>query len=193
MKISYHPVASLLGFIFFSLAFSPLSAQETANSSDTVEPKLIPIEINYHSLEGLQYSLQGVPLTRYPEFEALVFPLRDWEATRLLKSSETSDSNSKIFDAIGFAGLVTGVVGLLTSPSNHQPPFWITAIGGGVLIDIGGIFQMEAQGAKFNCAQRYNRFARGEEQILPKGPENEKSLLNFDSSKTLPSSPAPKP
>lgn len=157
-----------------------LSAQDAANAFPSGEPKLRPIEIEYRTLGGLQYSIDGRLLTRYGDFEQLVSPLRDYESERLLKRSESSDLNSKIFGVAGFLGLVTGVVGLLTTPSNQQTPFWVTAIGGSVLVDIGGLFQSEAQTTKFNCVQRYNRFARGEEQVLPQGPSDDKSLLNFD-------------
>ncbi|SRR5579871_437701 len=170
--------------LIFAMTLCPefLSAQEKASdSAQSGEPKLKPVEVDYSTLGGLQYSIDGRLLERYEDFENLVFPLRDFESERLLKRSETSNINSKIFGWVGFAGFATGVVGLLTSPSNQQSPFWVSAIGGGVLIDIGGLFQSEAQTTKFNCVKRYNRFARGEEQVLPQEPADEKSLLNFGS------------
>src|SRR5581483_1764906 len=103
-------------------------------------------------------------------------------ATRLLKKSESSESNGKIFGTVGFLGLVTGLVGILKTSSSQQTPFLITAIGGAVSFDIGNLFQTEAQTSKFNSVQRYNRFARGEEQVLPQTPQDEKALLNFNSS-----------
>ncbi len=128
---------------------------------------------------GLQYSVDRRLLVHYQDFEELVLPLRDYETERLLKRSEVSDENSKIFGVLGLAGMATGLIGLLTSPSSQQTPFWVTAIGGAVAFDVGSLFQSEAQTAKFNCVQRYNRFALGEEQVLPPGPTDEKSLLNF--------------
>lgn len=167
----------------FLVFFFPglIAAQGNTDSPHSDELKLKSIEIEYHTLGGLQYSMDGRFLTRYQDFQDIVLPLRDYETERLLKRSETSEVQSQIFGVAGFVGLVTGVAGLLTSSSNQQAPFWVTAIGGGILIDIGGLFQTEAQTTKFNCIQRYNRFARGEEQILPKGPVDEKSLLNFGS------------
>ncbi len=187
MKNLRSPTVTMpLLFLMFSFP-RLISAQESADSSHLSEPKLKPIEIEYHTLGGLQYSLDGRLLTRYQDLRNIVLPLGDYESERLLKRSESSDVNSQIFGTVGFVSFVTGVAGLLTSGSRQQTPFWVTAIGGGVLIDVGSLFQSEAQTTKFTCVQRYNRFARGEEQILPKGPTDEKSLLNFgseDDSKT---------
>lgn len=165
----------LLFFVFPCLLF----AQTTSVATTAGSSKMKPIEVEYHTVGGLQYSVDGRFLSRYEDLKELISPVRDYELNRLLKRSESSDLNSKVFGLAGFAGLATGVVGLLTSPSNQQTPFWLTAIGGGVLIDIGGLFQSEAQTTKFNCVQRYNRFARGEEQVLPQTPADEKQLLDF--------------
>ncbi len=129
-------------------------------------------------------------MSSYKEFEDLIYPLNDFEASRLLKSSESSKDNSSIFGLSGLTGLVVGVVGLLTTPSNEQTPFWITAISGGVLWDISGLLGSESEASKFNCVQRYNRFADGKEQILPKVSQDEKSLLPASSTAT-PSSVSP--
>jgi hypothetical protein len=128
-------------------------------------------------LGGMQYSLDGSSLDSYREFEDIIAPLGDYEATRLLKSSESSKDLSRIFGWPGFAALAVGVTGLLTAPSNEQTGFWITAIAGGISMDIGAFLGVDAESAKFNCVQRYNRFAYGKEQILPKAPQDEKTLL----------------
>lgn len=171
-------------FSFFSGALPALAALLLpgllwAQSAAPNDLKLKPVEIEYHTIGGLQYAVDGRLLIRYQDFEELISPVRDYELTRLLKRSESSDLNSKIFGVAGFVGLATGMVGLLSSPSSQQTPFWLTAIGGGVLVDVGGLFQSEAQTAKFNCVQRYNRFARGQEQVLPQTPADEKGLLDF--------------
>jgi len=71
------------------------------------------------------------------------------------------------------------VAGLLLTPGEEHGGFLVTAVGGSLTFNIGGFFRTEAQTAKFNSVQRYNRFARGEEQKLPGGPADEKELLNF--------------
>ncbi len=167
---------SLLSFL--SLASPALYAQEKAATASSA-PKRAPIEIHFSTLGGLQYSIGDVPLAGYGDLEDLIKPLGDYEAMRLLKRSESSDLLSKILGGAGFLGLATGAVGILTSSSSDQRPFWITAVGSGILYNIAGLFRSESQTAKFNSVQRYNRFARGEEQTLPQTPEDEKSLLDF--------------
>lgn len=162
------------------LISSPAFAQNVSGQTGIVEHKLKPIEISYTTLTGLFYSLDHEILRDDKDFESLIFPLNDYESIRLLKRSENSASTGKVLRYIGLAGLLTGLTGILAVPSNQQTPFWLTAIGGGLSIDISGFFQTEAQTTKFNCVQRYNRFARGEEQVLPKATEDEKSLLDFD-------------
>ena len=164
-------------FVCVALAFTTFSMAQAQTPSGIA--KLSPISVDYTTLGGLRYSMGDVSLNGYAELTQVISPLNDYEASRLLKRSESSDLNGKIFSGVGLAGLLTGLVGVLTTSSNQRTPFWIAAAGGGICLDIGSLFKSEAQTAKFNCVQRYNRFARGEEQVLPKGPSDEKSLLNF--------------
>ena len=158
----------------------PSFAQNNPDQPGATNHKLKPIDISYTTLTGLCYSVDHEFLGNDKDFEGLIFSLNDYESTRLLKRSESSASTGQILRYIGLAGLLTGVTGILAVPSNQQTPFWLTAIGAGLSIDISGFFQSESQTTKFNCVQRYNRFARGEEQVLPKATEDEKSLLYFD-------------
>ncbi len=168
-------------FIFLVMGF-PLGSEAQEHLMDTTSAasKLVPIEMHYTTLSGLCYSINNVLLANNKDFENLIFPLNDYEAIRLLKRSESSTATGQIIEIIGLSGVVTGITGLLTSPAEQRAPFWIALIGGGISFDIGGFFQSESQTAKFNAVQRYNRFARGEEQVLPETPVDEKSLLNFD-------------
>lgn len=166
--------SSLLPFLFF-VGCSFALAGEGAGP----DAKMRPIEVHSSTLFGLQYSLDDSPLLSYRDFEELIAPLRDQEATRLLRKSESSALSGSILRLLGFAGALTGAAGLLTGSSNEQTGFLLTAAGGGICINIGGLFQSESQSAKFNCVQRYNRFARGEEHVLPEAPADEKSLLDF--------------
>ena len=179
MTTSQRTLISLFIFLLMGISFRS-GAQVTLISKTPDTAKLKPIEIHYSTLSGLCYSLDCEFLMSDKNFEDLINPLNDYEAIRLLKRSESSASTAPIFEIIGLAGVITGVTGLLTSPSEQHTPFWITAIGGGISFDVGGLFQTEAQTAKFNAVQRYNRFARGDEQILPQTPLDEKSLLKFD-------------
>ena len=168
------------GFVFLALwGWSPVLFAMDTDPSPSPTPNRSPIDIHYTTLGGLQYSIREVPLSRDVDLEGLIQPLGDYETMRLLKRAEASDSLGRVLGGAGFLGLATGVVGILTTSRSGQTPFWITAIGSGLLYNIGGLFRQEAQTAKFNSVQRYNRFARGEEQPLPQTPKDEKSLLDF--------------
>jgi len=166
--------------VFFLFIGVPSALTQTgpndAKGSDEVKK---PIEIQFTTLEGLRYSLGESFLIGDKDFESVILPLDDYETTRLFRKSQSSRSTGQIFKGLGIVGAVVGLVGILTNPSDQQSPFWLTATGGALLINISGLFQMEAQTSKFNCVQRYNRFARGEEQKLPKQPEDEKELMDF--------------
>lgn len=136
-------------------------------------------------LLGVLYFQDGVDLFRHEQFKGLIDPLRDYEASRFLQEDATAGEAGEIFHWIGLAGLITGVVGVLTTSGDQQTPFWGVATGGGLSFSLGNLFSGDAKAARFNAIQRYNRFARGEEQVLPKPMEDEKSLLNMDSLKPL--------
>lgn len=187
LKSEKHGIAGTLCGLLSALLASAALGQNGPASSSPAEIKLKPILIHYSTLGGLRYSTEEEPLLNYKDLKELIDPLRDYEALRLLKVSESSGVKAEIFGGVGWAGLLTGIVGILRTPSSQQTGFWIAAIGGGVSIDISGFFRSESDTAKFNCVQRYNRFARGEEQVLPKTPADEKALLNFNSSNPAPS------
>ena len=165
-------------FVFLILSCAVPVRPQT--SAATLDPSTVighPVRIEYLAIGGFRYDLDCSPLTGYKEFEDLIYPLNDFETTRFLKGSEASKDNSRILGLAGLLGVTVGMIGLLTAPSNEQTPFWISSIGGGLLWDISALLGSESEAAKFNCVQRYNRFADGKEQILPKTPQDEKSLL----------------
>ena len=154
--------------------------QENCPMPSPLNLTLKPIVVQDSTLFGLTYSLNDEMLLNQKDFEDIIFPLNDFESIRLLKRSASSGSVAGIFHLIGIGGVLTGLTGILASPNNRQIPYWITAIGGGITFEISGFFQSEAGTARFNAVQRYNRFARGEMQVLPQTPKDEKSLLKFD-------------
>ncbi len=136
-----------------------------------------PIDVHFTTVDGLTYAYGDDALKTYQDFHDVMDPLKDFETQRLINCSQSSDDTSKLFKMFGLIGAVVGVAGIATVPANQQTPFIITALGGGVLFDVGTIFASESQTAKFNSVQRYNRFAYGREQVLPQTPADEKSLL----------------
>jgi hypothetical protein len=177
------PSSSFTLFLAALLFYPPwVMAQPTRDASNTSGSTLKPIEVRASTLFGLTYSIDEEVLWRDRDFEDLIFPLHDYEATRLLKRSESSGSVGGILGLVGIGGLVTGFTGILGSPSDKQTPFWVTAVGAALTFEISGFFLSEAKSTKFNAVQRYNRFALGQEHVLPQVPANEKSLLDFEPS-----------
>ncbi len=145
-------------------------------TATAVTLNLIPIDTRLTTLDGLTYIQSGDEVRSYRDFHSIFDPLNDFETERLINHSESVWVTSKLVESAGLIGAVVGVVGLVTTSSN-QTPWWITAAGGGVLFDIGTLFGADAQTSKFNAVQRYNRFAYGREQVLPRASVDEKSLL----------------
>jgi hypothetical protein len=145
-----------------------------------------PIDVHFTTVDGLTYAYGDDALKTFQDFHDVMDPLKDFETQRLINRSQSSEDDSKLFKMFGLIGAVVGVAGIATGSSNQQTPFIITALGGGVLFDIGTLFASESQTTKFNSVQRYNRFAYGREQVLPQTPTDEKSLLPMSASSLTP-------
>lgn len=172
-------------FVLFGVAASDLLGQTaTPTVAATPTPNALrPIQMRADPLLGVLYFQDGVGLYTREQFKGLIDPLRDYEANRFLQADETAGDTSEILHWVGLAGLATGVVGVLRTSQDQQAPFWGLAAGGALSFSLGNLFAGDAKAARFNAVQRYNRFARGEEQVLPKPMEDEKSLMNMDSLK----------
>lgn len=177
-----------LGLLLF-LSLVPALWGQTATPTSTFTPTPIllkPIQMRQDPLLGVLYFQEGAALYSREQFKALIDPLHDYEADRLLEQEKTAGDAGEIFHWVGLAALTTGLVGVLSSSGNDQTPFWGIGIGGTLSFNLGNLFASDAKSARFNAVQRYNRFARGEEQVLPKPQEDEKSLLNMDFLKPTP-------
>ncbi|HXL73927.1 MAG TPA: hypothetical protein VN963_09920, partial [bacterium] len=173
---------SLTLFVIFLIAPLTLCAQTatvtpTATAAASVTLNLIPIDTRFSTIDGLTYTQSGDEVKSYQDFHQIFDPINDFETERLINHSESTQVTSKLVESAGLIGVVAGVAGLLTSSSNQQTPWWITAAGGAVVFDIGTFFGADAQTSRFNAVQRYNRFAYGREQVLPQAPADEKSML----------------
>jgi len=170
---------SFVTCLIFPLALFAQTATMTPSvtAAASVTFNLIPIDTRLTTLDGLTYIQRGDEVKSYQDFHTIFDPLNDFETERLIKHSESALVTSKLVESAGLIGVMMGVVGLLTSSSNQQNPWWITSMGGAVVFDIGTFFGADAQTSKFNAVQRYNRFAYGREAVLPQAPTDEKSML----------------
>ena len=142
--------------------------------------EIVPLEVRYGTWEGFGYFADGNGPVSDRRLEQLALPLGDHEVTRLLRKSENSGNISFWFKAAGILGAAAGVGILAADPSRKGGiPWTVPWIGGLVFTDIGVLFGLESASDKFNAVERYNRFARGKEQVLPPQPKNEKELLDF--------------
>ncbi len=145
------------------------------------EVKLQPISVKLTTLGGFGYSVQGKELSWPKDFEDHINGLHDFEATRLLEKSKSSGFLSQVLLGIAVGGEVAAIA--LNSGSGaggDKIGFWIPFIGSLLVGETGSYVQMEANTAKFNAVKRYNRFASGQEQVLPPGPKDDQSLMEFN-------------
>jgi len=129
-------------------------------------PKKLPIETHLDlGLLGLfggsmEYSLDGRKIESYGDFKNLIYPLRDAEASNLIRSAEQADLVSWV---IYGGSIAVGIdVALVFKPvpvfnddalDRISTGLFVAQIG----IGIWNIFATNAEARKFNAVQRYNK------------------------------------
>ena len=108
---------------------------------------------------GMNYSVGGKPIRRYEDFQNLIYPLKDTEASDLLR-----EAGELHFAAwmLYVSGAAVGVdVGLSFKPVHLLGVDWFDRIVTGVVASevpwgIGALLDGSAEGHKFNAVERYN-------------------------------------
>jgi hypothetical protein len=114
------------------------------------------------------------------DFENKFSATNDFEVQRLFRDSEGQGAAGTWLAILGGAGGLGTAMGYFTSSNTNEKTAYACAFAAStILFGLGECFLKEGESAKFNAVQRYNRFARGQEAVLPQGPKNEKDLLNF--------------
>lgn len=117
---------------------------------------------------GLEYSVQGRPIRRYEDFKSLLYPLRDREASDLLRESESSHTAAWLLYGAGTA------VGIDVAISFKPVPLlgvdWLDRTATGLAAAqffwaLGILFDSNAEARKFNAVQRYNHLLRKDEDL----------------------------
>jgi hypothetical protein len=114
---------------------------------------------------SVDYSLKGRKLERYEDFKELIYPLRDEEASRLIRDSQDKDFIAQLFYGGGVAAGVDVALVFKPVPLLNNDFFDRVATGyftAQILWGVGLIFQTNAESDKFNAVQRYNQRVRGE-------------------------------
>jgi hypothetical protein len=155
-----------------SLFLTPLASAETKETNPKgTAASSPPIEMKMNTgLFGIlgssvDYSLEGRKLERYEDFKALIYPLQDEEASRLIRDSQSHDLIARLFYGGGVAVGVDVALSFKPVPVLNDDFFDRVATGfftAQILWGAGLIFQANAESDKFNAIQRYNHQARGE-------------------------------
>lgn len=159
---------------------------ELDDSSTTKASRgLSPIHTHFSTLGGFEYLCAGKKLENDGDFNRLFVASNDFSVQRMFKDSQGSGTAGTILEAVGGAGCLGSAVGYFsTQNSGNKTGYAWIFVSSAVVALVGDWFMKDSESGKFNAVQRYNRFARGQEAVLPQVPDNEKDLLNFGSQAT---------
>jgi hypothetical protein len=112
---------------------------------------------------GMRYSIDGKPISRYEDFQGLIYPTHDEEATDLLREAQDDHLVAWIFYVSGVAAGVD--FALAFKPDPLLGVNWFDRIATGFVAaeffwSGGSIFEGDAEARKFNAVQRYNHLMR---------------------------------
>jgi len=134
-------------------------------------PSLIEthMDLGFFGLLGgsMEYSLDGKRLESYREFKDLIYPLRDQQASDMIREAEDKNFVAWMFYV---GGVATGAdLALAYPPVPFLRVDWIDRIASGVVaaevvVGIGLIFDNSAEGEKYNAVQRYNHLIHGKDK-----------------------------
>ena len=118
---------------------------------------------------GMDYTLGGKPLRRFEDFEKLIYPLQDEEATQLLHDAKESRFAAWMCYVSG--GILTVDVALSFKPVALLGVDWFdraaTGVAAGeVLWGLGALLDSAGDARQYNAVQRYNRLLRGNGQTF---------------------------
>jgi hypothetical protein len=116
---------------------------------------------------SMEYSLNGKKITHYQDFKNLIYSLHDEEASRFIHDAEEEDFLAWMIDLAGVAAGTDMALFFKPTPFLHDD--FIDRIGTGLLVSqffvaTGAIFEINAEGRKYNAVQRYNQLVRAPRQ-----------------------------
>ena len=149
-----------------SLLFAGSSPDPTPFSTDqTIETKM---NLGLFGLlgGGMDYSIGGKPIRRFEDFEDLIYPIHDVEATDLLREAKDDHLIAWMFYGSGVAAGVD--FALAFKPDPLLGVNWFDRIATGFVAaeffwSAGAIFDGDAAARQFNAVQRYNHVLRGKD------------------------------
>jgi len=169
--------------LFFSLLIlfrfiECLQTQAQSIQNNSQAPIETQADLGFMAILGgdMQYHLNGQKIVHYKDFKNLIYPLRDPEASQLIRDAESTDLASWLILATGVA--LSTDIALFYKPAvifNSNVPDRITMGLVTVQIGLGFYFIVHniAEGRKYNAVQRYNHLLRSqpEESSIELNPE----------------------
>ncbi len=133
-------------------------------SSMPAQPIETHMDLGLFGLLGgsMEYSVDSKKITRYEDFKFYIYPIRDAEASQLIREAEADHFAAEMFYG---SGIVCGLdVALFLNPTPFVHVDWIDRIGTGVFVAqlfvaVGALFDTNGEGRKYNAVQRYNHLA----------------------------------
>ncbi len=118
---------------------------------------------------GMNYSVGGTRLSRYEDFKGLIYPLRDEEASNLIRDAEEWHFAASILYVTG--GVVGADVALNFKPVPFLGVDWFDRVSTAVVVGeffwgAGALLDNGAEGRKYNAVQRYNQLLRKQDQAF---------------------------
>lgn len=117
---------------------------------------------------GMDYSIQGRPIQRYEDFEAVIYSQKDAESEDLIRTAE--ETHASAFVLYG-AGVAMGIdLALAFKPNTLLGVDWFDRIATGfvgaqVFWAVGALLDSNAEGRKYNAIQRYNHLLLAKEGL----------------------------
>ncbi len=143
---------------------------------------LLPIHSCFSTLNGFEYECAGKKLGSDSDFKTLFVKSNDFEVQHQFSECEANGTTGSVLAVIGGAGCLGSAVGYFSTADSNDKTACVWGFAFSAVVGmLGELFLKGAESAKFNAVQRYNRFALGQEAVLPQGPKDEKDLLNFSS------------
>ncbi|HTA77087.1 MAG TPA: hypothetical protein VK791_08015 [bacterium] len=148
-------------FLFSLTFFGFLQAQAQSITNETNSPIETQADLGFMAILGgdMQYSLNDQKIVHYRDFKSLIYPMRDAQASNMIRDAEATDLISWIILATGISAAVD-IAALYKPPVVFNSDLADRAVETVVLSQIGfGAFAIVhniAEGRKFNAIQRYN-------------------------------------
>ncbi len=118
---------------------------------------------------GMKYTIDGRSIDRYEDFQSLIYPLHDTEASDLLREAQAAHFVALMFFVSGVGAGVD--FALVFKPDPFLGVNWFDRIATGFVAaqffwGVGALFDGDAAGRKFNAVQRYNHLLKEKEDAF---------------------------